>query len=85
MASDIDPSLCAGEPLLESLDDGFSPPALRMNAHPHTHHPVEPEPMTPGGDDAPAPNPTQLPIEPEFGQALPQAEPEDPGVPKPAI
>lgn len=25
--ADIDPSLCAGEPLLESLDDGFSPPA----------------------------------------------------------
>lgn len=24
---DIDPSLCAGEPLLESLEDGFSPPA----------------------------------------------------------
>ena len=25
--NDIDPSLRAGEPLLESLDDGFSPPA----------------------------------------------------------
>jgi hypothetical protein len=24
---DIDPSLCTAEPLLESLDDGFSPPA----------------------------------------------------------
>lgn len=24
---DIDPSLRAGEPLLESLEDGFSPPA----------------------------------------------------------
>lgn len=24
---DIDPSLCAGEPLLDSLEDGFSPPA----------------------------------------------------------
>jgi hypothetical protein len=24
--NDIDPSLRAGEPLLESLDDGFSPP-----------------------------------------------------------
>ena len=46
--------------------------------------PVEPEPLQPGGD-TPAPNPTQLPIEPEFGQALPQAEPEDPGVPRPAI
>lgn len=28
---DIDPSLRAGEPLLESLDDGFSPP-------PHVAH-----------------------------------------------
>jgi hypothetical protein len=48
-------------------------------------HPVEPEPQ---GDDthgeAPA-NPTQLPVEPEFGQALPPAEPEDPGVKKPTI
>jgi hypothetical protein len=25
--ADIDPSLCTGEPTLESLDDGFSPPA----------------------------------------------------------
>jgi hypothetical protein len=24
--ADIDPSLCTAEPLLESLDDGFSPP-----------------------------------------------------------
>jgi len=24
---DVDPSLCAAEPLLESLADGFSPPA----------------------------------------------------------
>jgi hypothetical protein len=53
--------------------------------HSPTHHPVEPEPMTPGDDDASAPNPSQLPIEPEFGQALPPAEPEDPGVPKPTI
>jgi hypothetical protein len=52
--------------------------------HSHPHHPVEPEPEAPGAD-TPTPNPTQLPIEPEFGQALPQAEPEDPGVPKPAI
>jgi len=26
-SKDVDPSLCAGEPLLESLEDGFSPPA----------------------------------------------------------
>lgn len=24
--ADIDPSLCAAEPLLQTLDDGFSPP-----------------------------------------------------------
>jgi hypothetical protein len=57
---------------------------LLMNNHSPTHHPVEPEPFPPGSD-TPAPNPTQLPIEPEFGQALPPAEPEDPGVPKPVI
>lgn len=45
-------------------------------------HPIEPDP--PAGD-TPAPNPTQLPVEPEFGQALPPAEPEDPGVSKPSI
>lgn len=47
-------------------------------------HPVEPEPYPPG-TDLPANNPTQLPVEPEFGQALPPAEPEDPGVSKPSI
>lgn len=47
-------------------------------------HPVEPEPFGPE-DDTAAENPTQLPIEPEFGQALPQAEPEDPGVQRPTI
>lgn len=51
--------------------------------HPHTH-PVEPDPASSEEDNA-AGNPTQLPVEPEFGQALPQAEPEEPGVPKPAI
>jgi hypothetical protein len=41
-------------------------------------HPVEPDP---GEDDAPgpgAPNPSRLPVEPEFGPQLPPAEPEDP-------
>jgi hypothetical protein len=47
-------------------------------------HPVEPEPYPPETDEPPD-NPSQLPIEPEFGQALPAAEPEDPGVPKPKI
>lgn len=26
IAADIDASLCTGEPVLETLDDGFSPP-----------------------------------------------------------
>ena len=47
-------------------------------------HPVVPE-GDPAETDAPASNPSQLPVEPEFGQALPQAEPEDPGVSKPQI
>lgn len=40
-------------------------------------HPVEPEPDADSPESA-APNPTHLPIEPEFGPALPPAEPEDP-------
>jgi hypothetical protein len=55
-----------------------------MTATSQPTHPVEPEPSPAHSDDA-APNPTQLPVEPEFGQALPQAEPDAPGVPKPAI
>ena len=51
--------------------------------HPPTH-PVEPEPYPADSGDPPA-NPTQLPVEPEFGQALPPAEPEDPGASKPSI
>lgn len=54
-----------------------------MHPHPPTH-PVEPDPY-PSKTDAPPSNPTQLPVEPEFGQALPPAEPEDPGVSKPTI
>jgi len=54
-----------------------------MNLSTTPTHPVEPEPDQ-HSDEAPS-NPTQLPVEPEFGQALPQAEPEDPGVTKPAI
>jgi hypothetical protein len=77
--TDIDPSLRSSEPLLESLDDGFSP--RRCASTPPTH-PVEPDPST---KDTPSPNPTQLPVEPEFGQALPQAEPEDPTVKPPVI
>jgi hypothetical protein len=47
-------------------------------------HPVEPDRLPPESGTA-EPNPTQLPVEPEFGPALPPAEPEDPGVQKPTI
>jgi hypothetical protein len=81
-AQHIDASLRAAEPPPDTLADGFSP-VLNMSPTTPTH-PVEPEPypLGPGGD-APANNPTQLPVEPEFGQALPPAEPEDPGVARP--
>jgi hypothetical protein len=47
-------------------------------------HPVEPEPA-PGTPEQPTPNPTHLPVEPEFGPMLPPGEPEDPGVKPPSI
>jgi hypothetical protein len=47
-------------------------------------HPVEPE-AEPLGTDPAAPNPTRLPVEPEFGPLEPGAEPEDPGVKHPEI
>ena len=78
---DLDPSLHTAEPQAWMLDDGFSPrPALRAMAT----HPVEPEPAEPGAEPA-TPNPTRLPVEPEFGPQLPPAEPEDPGVKPPTI
>jgi hypothetical protein len=46
---DIDPSLCTGEPRLESLDDGFSPPP----AH-------ETQAQSPGGDAQAATQPAEL-------------------------
>lgn len=55
-----------------------------MNASNTPTHPVEPDPA-PTESDKPANNPTQLPVEPDFGQALPPAEPEDPGAKKPTI
>lgn len=44
--ADIDPTLCAGEPLLDSLDDGFSPPARRDEPPgvPVAAQPIEPAP-----------------------------------------
>jgi hypothetical protein len=41
--NDIDPSLRSGEPLLESLDDGFSPPQRETDGAP----PAEAEPGQP--------------------------------------
>jgi hypothetical protein len=56
-----------------------------MNTTSTPTHPVEPDPDSDENSGQAPPNPTQLPVEPEFGQALPPAEPEDPGVPRPAI
>jgi septal ring-binding cell division protein DamX len=56
-----------------------------MNATATPTHPVEPDPSPDERSDEAPTNPTQLPVEPEFGQALPQAEPEDPGVQKPTL
>lgn len=39
-------------------------------------HPVEPD-AEPAQADTPAPNPSQLPVEPEFGPLVPPGEPED--------
>lgn len=51
-----------------------------MATHPVEHDEAnEPEP---GGE---SPNPTRLPVEPEFGPQPPAAEPEDPAPKAPAI
>ncbi|HEY8050677.1 MAG TPA: hypothetical protein VIE63_16010 [Ramlibacter sp.] len=47
-------------------------------------HPVEPEPLAPQGEPA-APNPSHLPVEPEFPPPLPPSEPDNPHPPKPPI
>jgi hypothetical protein len=71
---DIDPSLHTAEPEPLQLDDGFSPPHHVFVAM--ATHPVEPEPEP--GDEASAPNPSHLPVEPEFAPELPPSDPEDP-------
>lgn len=48
-------------------------------------HPVEPDPLLPPEDDTTAPNPTKLPVEPEFGPMLPPAEPDEPFAKPPHI
>jgi hypothetical protein len=55
-----------------------------MNPKTTPHHPVEPDPEGHDADD-PAPNPTQLPIEPEFGPMLPPGEPDEPGAQSPHL
>jgi hypothetical protein len=53
-----------------------------MATHPNPHE----QPGGPEHDGVPGtPNPTQLPVEPEFGPMLPPAEPEDPGVKPPNL
>ncbi len=47
-------------------------------------HPVEPDP-SPSNPEAETPNPSHLPVEPEFGPVLQPVEPEDPGVKPPQI
>ena len=47
-------------------------------------HPVEPE-QQPEGPDPGEPNPTRLPVEPEFGPQLPPAEPEEPRAKPPTL
>jgi hypothetical protein len=71
---EVDPSLHSYEPHGESLDDGFSRRAAT--------HPVEPEPEPQQPD---APNPSHLPVEPEFAPAIPPADPENPQPPQPKI
>ena len=48
-------------------------------------HPVEPEAQPPSGDPPAMPNPTHLPVEPEFGPLLPPGEPEEPGAKPPHL
>lgn len=43
-----------------------------------TTRPADTEPFDPSGSDQAAPNPTRLPVEPEFGPQPPATEPEEP-------
>jgi hypothetical protein len=51
--NDVDPSLCAGEPLLESLEDGFSPPAQATEHAPATDAPSRQPPEAALGPKSP--------------------------------
>jgi hypothetical protein len=71
----FDAGLHARAPWTDRLHDGFpAHSAWRIAA---ATHPVEPEPL-PSDDEPAAPNPSHLPVEPEFGPLPPAAEPEDP-------
>ena len=48
-------------------------------------HPVEPDETDESTQDPGAPNPSRLPVEPEFGPMQPPAEPEDPAVKHPHL
>lgn len=48
-------------------------------------HPVEPDADDGDESDAGAPNPSRLPVEPEFGPQPPASEPEDPAARPPPI
>ena len=48
-------------------------------------HPVEPQPLPDDDSEPTTPNPSHLPVEPEFGPLLPPGEPEDPRVKPPTI
>ncbi len=76
----VDPTLHGGPPAPTTIGDGFEPLAREpAGLGDGVTHPVEPEP---GDDDRlpepSAPNPTRLPIEPEFWPEAEPVEPEDP-------
>lgn len=48
-------------------------------------HPLDPEPMSPDTTEPAQPNPSHLPVEPEFGPQMPPSEPEAPPGAKPSL
>lgn len=48
-------------------------------------HPVEPNPSEDEEAESGAPNPSRLPVQPEFGPQMPASEPEDPLAKPPPI
>lgn len=66
----VDPTLHGGPPAPTELGDGFRPPP-RPKAATHPVEPEAPEPVEP--------NPSHLPVEPEFAPEWRPVKPEDPG------